>query len=196
MFEQREVLHVARADLDDVGPLGDQLERLVVDGFGDDAESKAIADFGHDLECVYAESLKGVGRRAWLVGSAAEELCAGGRNLLGDGEGLFTAFDGAWTTDDGEVASADRGIGSREADDRVFFFNVATCKLVSLGNADDFGDAGKLFNIAAIYFALVAGDSDGGALRAGHRVGAVAQSFNVRADGLDLLRSGLRLHHN
>ncbi len=36
-LEQREVLHVARADLDHVGVFRDQFEGLVVDGFGDDA---------------------------------------------------------------------------------------------------------------------------------------------------------------
>ncbi len=41
VLEQREVLHVARADLDHVGPFGNQIERFVVDGFGDDAQTEA-----------------------------------------------------------------------------------------------------------------------------------------------------------
>ena len=36
-LQQREILHVAGADLDHVGVLFDQFERFVVDGFGDDA---------------------------------------------------------------------------------------------------------------------------------------------------------------
>ena len=142
------------------------------------------------------KALKSVRRGARLVGAAAEELRAGGCDLLGDGEGLFAAFDGAGTGDDGEVASADGGVGAGEADDGVFFFNVAAGKFVGLGDADHFGDAGQLFNVAAVDFALVAGDADGGALRAGHGVGAKTQSFNMLADRLDLFRSGLRLHHD
>ena len=38
-FQQREILHVARADLDHVRVLFDQVERFVVDRFGDDSQS-------------------------------------------------------------------------------------------------------------------------------------------------------------
>jgi len=44
-FEQRKVLHVARADLNHVGVLLDEIERFVVDGFGDDAEAMRFANF-------------------------------------------------------------------------------------------------------------------------------------------------------
>ena len=40
LLQQGEVLHVARADLDHVGPFGDQLQGLVVDGLGDDAQAE------------------------------------------------------------------------------------------------------------------------------------------------------------
>jgi hypothetical protein len=95
MLEQRKILHVARADLDDVGPFGDEVEGFVVDGFGDDAQAEAVANLGHDASGFDAEALKRVGRCAGLVCAAAEELRAGRGNLLGDGEGLFAAFDGA-----------------------------------------------------------------------------------------------------
>ena len=81
-----------------------------------------------------------------------------------------------------------------KTDDGVFFLYVAAGELVGFGDADDFGDAGKIFKVAAVDFALVAGDADGGALRAGQRMGAKAHLFNVVADGLDLFLRGLRLH--
>ena len=132
LLEQGEVLHVARADLDDVGPLGDQFEGFAVEGFGDDAEAEAVANFGHDAEGFEAHALKGVGRGAGLEGAAAEELRSGCGDLLGDGEGLFAAFNGAGAGDDGEVAAADGGVGSGEADDGVFFFDVAAGEFVGL----------------------------------------------------------------
>ncbi len=177
VLEQRKVLHVAGADLDDVGPLGNELERFVVDGFGDDAQSEAVANFGHDLEGFDAEALECVRRGARLVGAAAEELRAGCGDLFGDGKGLLAALDGAWAGDNGEIAAADGGVGSGEADDGVFFFYVAAGELVGLGDTNDFGDAGHLFEVAAVDFALVAGDSDGGALGAGHRVRAVTHEL-------------------
>ena len=48
-FEQGEILHVAGADLDDVGVLLDEIERFVVDGFGDDAEAVFLADLRENL---------------------------------------------------------------------------------------------------------------------------------------------------
>jgi hypothetical protein len=88
------------------------------------------------------------------------------------------------------------GIGSGKADDGVFFFHVPAGQLVGLGNADHFGDAREFFEVAAVHFALVAGDADGGALGSGKRMGAEAQLLNVIANRLDFLGRRLRLHDN
>ena len=85
---------------------------------------------GHDAEGLEAEALKGVGRGAGFVSAAAEELRAGGGNLLGDGEGLVLSFNGAGTGDDSQIAAADGGVGTGKADDGVFFFYVAAGQLV------------------------------------------------------------------
>ena len=91
-------------------------------------------------------------------------------------------------------AAADGGVSAGEADDGVFFLHVAAGELVGLGDADDFGDPGELFEIAAVDFALVAGDADGGALGSGERMGAKTQLLNMVADRLNFFRRGLRLH--
>ena len=72
-LEQRKILHVAGADLDDVGVFFDQIEGFVVDGFGDDAQAVLFANLGQNLQAVIAEALKAVRRSARLVGAAAEE---------------------------------------------------------------------------------------------------------------------------
>src|SRR5580700_210786 len=48
-FEKRKVLHVAGADLNDVGPLVDEVQAFVIDGFGDDAEAVGVANFGENF---------------------------------------------------------------------------------------------------------------------------------------------------
>src|SRR4029077_4954867 len=106
-LEQREILHVASADLDDVGILVDQVERFVIDGFGDDEQSEAVADFGHDLQTFFAQSLKRIRRGAGLVGSAAKELRSGTGYALGSSESLIASLDTAGTGDDGEVGTSD-----------------------------------------------------------------------------------------
>ena len=49
-FEEREVLHIAGADLDDVGVVLDQIEAFMIDGFGDDAETVFLANLGQNLQ--------------------------------------------------------------------------------------------------------------------------------------------------
>ncbi len=126
-FEQREILHVARADLDYVGVLIDQIKRFIVDGFGDDAEAVGVANLGKDFQAGFAESLKTVGRGARLVGASTKEANAGGFELRGDGEALLFRLDGTGTGNHGEMLAADEDVTGRsgDADDGVFGFDVA-----------------------------------------------------------------------
>ena len=78
--------------------------------------------------------------------------------------------------------------------DGVLLLYIAADQLVGLRDPDHFCDAGELFQVALIDSATVAGDADGGALRAGHGMGAKAQQLNLLADGLDFFRRGLRFH--
>ena len=149
---------------------------------------------GHDARGLEAQALKGVRRGAGLVSAAAEELRAGRRRPARRWRRPVPTLDGAGTGDDGQIASADGSVGSGKADDGVFFFNVAAGQFVGLGDADDLSDAGERFQIAAIDFALVAGDADGGALGSGKWMGTETQLLNMVADRLDLLRRGVRFH--
>src|SRR5207245_9637028 len=72
-LEEREILHVARANLDDVGVFFDELERFVVDSFGDDAETMLGAHFRENLEAAFAESLKAVRGSTRFVSAAAKQ---------------------------------------------------------------------------------------------------------------------------
>ncbi len=90
--------------------------------------------------------------------------------------------------------TADGGCGSRETNDRIVLLDVAADQFVRLRNLDHFLHAGHLFQRALLDFALVAGDADGGALRARHGVGAISQLLNFLTNGAHLLFRGLRLH--
>jgi hypothetical protein len=131
--------------------------------------------------------LKCIRRCAGLVSAAAEELRARGGHRFSDGKGLFAAFNRAWPGYHGQVAAADGGIRSGEPDDGVFFLHVPAGQLVGLGNADHFSDAGERLQVAAVHFALIAGNADSGALGSGKRVSAKAQLLNSFADCLNLL---------
>ena len=104
------------------------------------------------------------------------------------------AFDAARSGDDGEVGASDGGGRIGKLDDGVVGLRVAADQFVGLGDANDFLHSGHFFERAGVDFALVAGDADGGALRAGDGVGAVSKRFDFLANGADLLFGGLRLH--
>ena len=61
VLEERVVLHVAGADLDDVGHLDDLIQPLGVHRLGDDEQAGLLARPGQQLEPGPSEALKGVG---------------------------------------------------------------------------------------------------------------------------------------
>ncbi len=91
--QESKILHVARADLDAVGVIFDQIECLDVDGFGDDAEPGGLASFGQQLQSLFGESLKRVGRSSRLVGAAAQQLGSRGFDDARRFKNLLAAFD-------------------------------------------------------------------------------------------------------
>ena len=127
-LQQREVLHVARADLDAVGVLVDELQRLVVDRLGDDREVELLAHPRQDLEPLLAESLEGVRRGARLVRAAAEQLPAGALDPLGDGARLVERLDRAGAADHDDAVAAD--VDAADVDDRVVRLRLAADQLV------------------------------------------------------------------
>ncbi len=105
-LEQREVLHVSGADLDDISVLIDQIERFVIDGFGDDEQSEAVTDFGHDLEAFFSQSLKRIRRGTGFVSAAAEELGSGTSDALGGFKCLIASLNAAGAGDNGQVGAS------------------------------------------------------------------------------------------
>src|ERR1700692_4573644 len=107
-LEQREILHVAGADLDHVGVFFDEVEAFVVDGFGDDAEAIVLADLRENFQAVFAEALKTVRGSARFVGTTAEKLYAGFLDAFSGGEALLLGLDGAWTAYQADVLSTEK----------------------------------------------------------------------------------------
>jgi hypothetical protein len=195
-LEEGEILHVARADLDDVGVFLDEVEGFVVNGFGDDAEAVGGAYFRKNFQAVFAEALKAVRRRARLVGATAEEAHAGLLEAFGYGEALLFGFDGAGPGHQGDVLAADNDVsrGRGDSKDGVFFLGIAADEFVGFADGDALDDARHRFEDAEVDGAFVAGDADGGAEGARHGVSFEAEAFDALANGADLLLGGVRLH--
>src|SRR5271166_3167356 len=193
-LQQREILHVARADLDDVTIFLDQVQRFVVDGLGDDQQPEAVTDLRQDLQAIFSQALKRVRRSAWLVRASTKELRARAGDTFGGGQRLLAAFDGARAGDHGHLVAAEARVRTGEADDRVFFLHVAADELVRLADADDFLHPRHLVESAGIELRLIAGDADGGALCSGNGVCPETQRVDLLAHAPHLLFGGVRLH--
>ena len=95
LLEQVEVLHVAGADLEDVGISFDHLDLARVHDFGDDRHAEAVSGRLEDLEPVAAEPLEAVGAGAGLERPAAQDVGPGLAHPRGDLEEERFALDRA-----------------------------------------------------------------------------------------------------
>ena len=138
--EQRVVLHVARADLDDVRDLEHRLEVAGVHELGDDRKAGLGLGLGEQPQPLLAEPLEGVRARARLVGAAAEHRRAGAADDVGGGEQLVARLDGARPGDEGEVVAADLAPSDVE-DRRLVVADLRRCELVRLEDRDHAVDA-------------------------------------------------------
>src|SRR5918992_5557069 len=112
--EEREVLHVPRADLDDVGGLDHRLDMPRVHELGDDRKSGLLPGLDEDVETLLPEPLEGVWRRARLERAAAQHRRSGPLNRAGGRERLLAVFDGARAGDQPEVAVPDPAPAGRD----------------------------------------------------------------------------------
>src|ERR1700681_73319 len=197
-FEQREILHVASADLDHVGVFFDKVEAFVVDGFGDNAEAIVLANLREDFQALFAEALKTVRGSARFVGAATKKFYAGFLDAFGSGETLLFGFYRARAANQADVFAPEKNAAGRRGDaqDAVFFFDIAADEFVGLADRNAFDHAGKGFDNAKIERAFVAGNADGGAYGAGNGMCLKAQTFDAFANGTNLRLGGMRLHYD
>src|ERR1051326_2844691 len=116
--QQGKVLHVARADLDDVAVAFDEIDARFVECFSDDLQAVSFADVGEYFESFFAETLESVRRRSWLERAATKETSAAATHCFGDSERLRATLDRAPAGDDREIVAADGRVA--DADDGFF----------------------------------------------------------------------------
>ena len=194
-LEEREVLHVARADLDDVrdfpyGPHAFGVHRLRAD-----QEARLFARFGQKPQSGSPQALERIGRGAGLPGAAAEDHGASLLHLAGRLEDLALGLDGARPRDGRDLRAA-HGDAAREANHGVLLLPLAAHLFVGLGDVDDVLHPRQRFQTRCVHAAVVPHQADGGALGAGHGAGLVAHFLDHRDDALDLGVRGAAPHHD
>ena len=116
--QERVVLHVARADLQHVGDVEQDVEIPGVHHLGDDRQSRLRLGLGEQPQPLLAEALERVRRRARLVGAAAEHRGARVADGLRGLQHLLARLDRARPGDQREMRSADRS--ARDLKYRLF----------------------------------------------------------------------------
>ena len=106
-FQQREVLHVARAHLHAIGVLGHQFHIAVAHDFGDDGEAGGLLRLAQQFQPFEFHALEIVGRGARLEGSAAQHPRAGRRHAFGRLHDLLFALHRAGAGHHDELIAAD-----------------------------------------------------------------------------------------
>ena len=106
-FEQREVLHVARAHLHDVGVVGHHLDITVAHHFGDDLQAGGLLGLLQKLEAVELHALEIVRRRARLVSATPQNFRAGRGHCFRRFHNLALGFDRAGARHYDEFVAAD-----------------------------------------------------------------------------------------
>ena len=145
--EQHEVLHVARADLQDVGVARDEFDVAGFHDLGDHRQSGLLTGRRQVLQTFLAESAEGVGRGARFEGAAAQHLGAGGGHGAGGRDHVLFVLDraGPGHHDHGAVADLD----AVDVDDGVFLLEFAAGQLVGPGDRDDLVDAAHAAHLGA-----------------------------------------------
>ena len=172
-FEQAVVLHVAGADLENVGVFADDVDVFGRDDFGDNREAGFVAGRGEHFQAFFFEALESVGAGARFERAAAEGGRAGLLDRAGRADDLLFAFDGAGAGDDAECAAADGEAAG--ADDAGLGFGFDAGELVRRENGEHFVNAGAAFENADRGISLVANRGDHGALGAAQYRGLEAE---------------------
>src|SRR6266852_8769469 len=151
--KEKVVLHVARADLEDVHVRHHHLNLRGVHHFADSEEAEFRGCFAHQLEARFTHSLKGIRRSARLERAAAKNFCPGFGNRLRHRKDLLAGFDrtGAGGNDNFRAADFD---AAAKIDDGAFGPELAAGEFEQLRDAHDFAHAVEQFEVAMIEIAV------------------------------------------
>src|SRR6266404_2222589 len=192
--QKGKVLHVARADLNHVSVTLNQIHAVFVERFRHDLQTVRFANLCQNLQSFFAQSLESVGRGPGFKSTAAKEARAAAPHGFGYRKSLSMTFDRAGSGDDRQLISANRSVA--DAHDTLLRTEIKRDQFVRLANAYSIGHARQVFETRRIDSSLVAGDADGGAGRARHRVRFESQFGNDFTDVRNLRVSGVGFHYD
>ena len=189
--QQREVLHVARANLEDVGVPVDQLDLAEVHHFGNQFQVLGARRVPEQAQPFLAEPLEAVRRAARLERAAAEDLRARSADRGRRGAHLVLVLGRARTGHDDDLVAAQPDVANH--DDRSFGFERPAGELVRRRDPQDLVDAVQHLDEPGVRQSLAHGAEDG-PLDARRPVDVHPHFHQARDDLRDLLFGGSLLH--
>ena len=159
LTQEVEVLHVARADLNDVHIL-EQGQVLHAHDLRHDGQAGLLPRDLEQLEAGGLQALEIVGRGAGLERTAAQNVRTGGLDGLRDRDDLLLGLDGAGAGDHDEVAAAD--LHAIHVDDGVVRVELAVAALEGLGHALDAVDDAEARDQVHVHAGRVADEAEHG----------------------------------
>ena len=195
--QERVVLHVPGADLEDVGVLGHDVDLVGLHDLGDDRQAGPLARLGEVAQALDAEALEGVRARPRLERAAAQDRRAGRGHRVGGLEQLVAALDRARPGHHRQRPVADHRV--EHPDDRVLGMELARGQLerpADRGDRRDAGQAPEALEEGRPARADLADDGDdrvpvAGVVERGHALGQ-----DLALDAEDLGLAGAGGHHD
>jgi hypothetical protein len=193
-LEQREVLHVAGADLQHVGVAGDHVDVVRAHHLGDNRKPDLVAHIGKDLQPTLAQALEGVGRGARLERAAAQQRGAGGLGHPRRRMCLVRRLDGARPGDQRHGLRADGH--SPDLHDRPLRMLLANDQLVLGRDSRHPAYPGQPVQVQRRELLDVADQSDDHPADSTADERLAAGRLHQRDERVDIPRRGVRGHHD
>ena len=195
-LKQTVVLHVARADLQNVGVLGHHGHRLDRHHLGDDGQPGLLTGFGQVFKPLEAESLEVVGAGARLEGAAAQHLGPGLLDGMGDLDDLLAALDAARSRHHDDLLPADLHLTAGNVEDGVVWAGGAAAEFVGFLDAQRVGDAFHGVKMLAGDLCQIADQGHNGSVFAVDRVGGATHFFGFGNDRADFGSGCIGFHYD
>src|SRR6266850_1189196 len=191
--QQRVVLHVARAHLEDVAVLRDQLDLADVHHLGDDLEVVRIGRAAQHAQPLLAETLEGVRRAARLERAAAQDLRPRPLDGRGNGVHLLIRLRRAGAGHDDHLVAPYSHVV--DVDKGVLGLEGAARALVRLRDAEHLVDAVEDADQLGVDL-VGADDAQHGSRHPRRTVNVHPQLDEARDHGIDLRLGGALVHYD
>ena len=194
LLEQLKVLHVARADLEAVALVHEQVDVCGISDFSDNRHPGYLVRLVQQFEALGLKALEGVRGRTGLPCAAAQDCRAVRLHMFGNVDDLLLALDRAGAGHHDQLFAAHDN-ARRDFDLRVVRMELAVCQLERLLYLEDVFDLRVAQQRVLVDRAGVADQADDDRTRTVNRVCLDVPALDMPGQLFDML-AGRALFHN